>query len=602
MGKNDFLTALRKCKPVQKSKYIAASMTRSGSIAAVERILANGCTETGEKLRITTWFRQQLRLTADNRLRHVLTTGASQISKSLANYLVAIDELINCQINIGWIYASRQSMINQQPSQFQAMVKAWKDKDKDVGRDSVFRYQIGSATAIFSYANSSTQKGSGGAAEGKEQNSFQASKLYFEEKSSWKPGIDLTPRLGASKLPSKPIRELGTPGAGGGIEELIRQAEQNFEPGLICPHCGQLSWLHPLGNLFKPEIKPDKIEYFTVRGEIIDFWGTERDPFVACSHCNGDITGHISKCQLYSRQTEQTADEFLDELPDNEIYYPSVSIYLSPLLKVPDDKYRLRDLVSEGLDPNVPLIYHQNKLGIESKFTINVITYQDYRAVARAPVYTLKKPVKIIGIDQGMATHYLVEMQFDLSAVDKTNICNVVEISHDGILPYLRNKNIDFGIIDNEPGRLSASELCKASGDKLGMADQRAIMSDFSKIKATFGKLELDCYAITDSVFKEFIFKNFINCLYRIDCNPHRKFEKHITSISRDIQTGEFLRPANHDDDFFFALMFAESAKAIYLKNFKPMSSSNSVGAPLTNYSYGRFSPASPKIPKKYKP
>jgi hypothetical protein len=579
----------RQYKNRRKNTYLQNALKRIGAINATQRIIDYGCNENGEKIKVTLWFKQQLRLTADNRLRHVLTTGASQISKSLANYLVAIDDLINGQINIGWVYASGQSMLNQQPSQFQAMVKHWKQQTPyKVERDSVRRFKMGMAIANFTHANSSSEDKSGGSAEGKEQNAFQASKLYYEEKSSWKTNVDLSPRLGASRLKSKPIRELGTPGSGTGIEQGIRDAKHNFEPGVMCPVCKELSWLHPLGNLLKPKVTLEgNFEYFNNRGEILDFHGTEDNPFVACSNCNADITTNIKDCQLYSRQSLLSADEFLDSIPEDTIYYPSISIYLSPLLKVPDDEYRLRDLIKDGLDPESVLIYHQNKLGLESKFTVTGITPSDYEAVVNLKPYEIDNPIRIVGIDQGTGTHYLVDLEVDAKDFKRKNIRAVIEIEESNIISYLQSNQIDFAVIDNEPGRKSANELEKASQGVLVMADQRNIMTDVAKIKVEYGGLEVDCFAISNTLFQEEIFLSFIDCNYRLDCIPHRKFKKHVTSIKRDIKTGQFIRPNDHDDDFYFALVFAESAIVIYQKHHKKPGSSRSLGKPLTKYQYG---------------
>lgn len=575
-----------------KDGYLQNSTSPRGAVLATEIILKYGRTEQGHILRTPKWFRQQVRLTADNRLRHVLTTGASQVSKSLVNYLCAIYDIIN-GINIGWVYASFKSLCNQQPAQFQAMVKYWA-QPLDIRRESIFRFQVGRATANFTSANSMSEAKSGGAAEGKEQNSFQASKLYHDEKSSWKGNVDMTPRLGASQIKAKPVRENGTPGAGAGIEKLINRAEHNFEPGVICPHCGELSWLHPLGNLLKSKVldndPKNKPVYFSTRGEILDWWGTKENPFVACTHCHQDITSEIANCELYSKQSKQSVDEFLDEL-DTDVYYPSVSIYLSPLLTVPNDPYRLRDLIQDGINPESPLIYHQNKLGIESRFSSNRITSGMYTQVEESAQYDHGKSLRIVGIDQGTDTHYLVEITIDYKDISKKvikrkTITNVVTINENDILTYLKRRKIDFALIDNEPGRKSASDLSKASGGVLALADQRSTLTDIQKLKVSYGGLEIDCYGINSSVFCEEIFASFEDCNYRINCNPHDKFETHLTSITREIESGKFIRPPNHQDDFFFALMFAEAAKTVMIKHRKPAVSVG-VGNKLETYRYG---------------
>lgn len=560
------------------NRYLDLALDNKGALEALERIKKYGVTETNKPINWSKWLEQQIRLTADCRVKHVITTGASQISKSLANYLVAIDDVINGQINIGWVYASRSSMQNQQPSQFQAMISGWLQRQKtnySINRDAITRYSIGRAIANFTYANSTNESRSGGAAEGKEQNSFQASKLYLEEKSSHG-SCDLTPRLGASVISSKPIRDLGTPGNGTGIEKIIKNAAHNFVPGIRCDNCSKISRLHPLGNLFKKDRLTGK--YFDARGHIIDFYKDALGkPTIVCNQCKFDIYKQVVETdalELYSEQSGHSIDEFLDNL-GNQVFLEPVAIYLSPLLRCPTDPYRVQDLVTEGLNPESVLIFHQNKLGIESKFTLNGITYEDLANSYQEP-WRFKKSRRFVGIDQGTENHYLIDLEvFE----DQINLKNAIAIKESEILSYLKYHKIDFAIMDNEPGRKSANMLANASGGKLAIADQRDIMTDFTKIKVEFGGEEIDCYAINNTLYQEEVIYDFTELKVRIDCNPHPKFSKHITAVKRDLSTGKFIRPADHDDDFFFAYMFARSAIAICPKVH--VSASSMVGKQL---------------------
>lgn len=550
-------------KSLTNNKYLNLALKKEGAIAAVERIKRYGVTETDKPINWSKWLEQQTRITADSRVKNLITTGASQISKSLINYLVAIDDVVNGQVNIGWVYASRSSMQNQQPTQFQAMVGGWLARQKTnyrINRDAITRYGIGKAIANFTYANSVNESRTGGAAEGKEQNAFQASKLYLEEKSSHG-SCDMTPRLGASVILSKPIRELGTPGNGTGIEKSVKNASHNFVPGIKCDLCGKISRLHPLGNLFKKD--PFTQQYFDSRGHIIDYYQNKAgEPTIVCNHCYHDIYQQVvstDAIELYSEQSGHSVDEFLDELNDNQIYFEPIAIYLSPLLRCPTDPFRLKELVEEGKNPESVLIFHQNKLGIESKFTLNGISFEDLENAYQEP-WKFKHPRRFVGIDQGTDTHYLVDLEvFE----DKVNLKNAIVIRESEVVKYLRYHRIDFAIIDNEPGRKSANTLANQSGGKLAIADQRDIMTDFSPIKVEFGGEQIDCYAINNTLYQEEVIYDFMENKVRIDCSHHPKFGKHITAVKRDLTTGKFIRPADHDDDFFFAYMFARSAIAI---------------------------------------
>jgi hypothetical protein len=604
--------AIASTEGARQADFIANSLNRQGGIDAVQRILKYGKTETGRDLDDYPWFRDQIRLTADFRLKEVLTTGASQVSKSLVNYLVAIDCLVSGQINLGWFYASRQSMINQQPEQFQKMIGYWLDaieERKQVGRESTTRYSVGNAVANFSYANSSDESKAGGAAEGKEQASFSASILFLEERSSWKQNVDVTPRLGASLLPSKPKRQLGTPGSSSGIEREIRDASHLFAPATHCQSCGSLTFLDPKGALLKSaeDERSGKQRWFNARGEILDYWskdGTPQGAYVACTHCGAEIDADaIAKCRLWCKKNKVSAEDFLDLLQDGEIYPHPVAIYLSPLLRVPSDPYRAVELVKEGLEPQNPSIYQQNKLGHQSSLDANGITLEDYQRVLELPAAIWGDTIRVCGIDQGRDTHWMVILEFKPNSDrHEQNIILADAVPHDEILPTLERFDIFSGFIDNEPDRLSAYDLSRDSGlnkdfhhplatdgykNRLMLVDQKTFEGDFKPIVVSHGGKELPCYAINHNVFKDEIVANFgENPVYRIAGKVHRKFEKHLTSVRRNPDSGIWERPADHDDDLFFALMFADAARALVMKGLinKPKPKrSPSVGKPLKN-------------------
>ncbi|WP_438555938.1 hypothetical protein [Chroococcidiopsis sp.] len=567
------------------------SIKRQHAIDAVDRIMLYGRTEKGDPLDDTKWFRQQIRLTADNRIAYVITTGASQVSKSLVNYLDAIDTLITGQLDIGWFYASRTSMNNQQPSQFQRMVHHWVKAAKvtlEIDRDAVSRFMIGNAIANFSYANSDSTEKSGGASEGKEQASFQASKLYLEEKSSHKATVDVTPRLGASRLLSKPIRELGTPGAGVGIERSMLEAKHVFCPAVHCRKCKQVTWLEPKGALLKPIVdsKTNAPKYFNARGEIIDYHAREpgrpESAFIACVHCGYPVTNHeIINCDLRSKVTLESVDEYLDSIPDDIVQIEPVAIYLSPLLRIPSDPMRVWQLIRDGLNPVNPSIYQQNKLGYASVSDNSGVSPYDFERVISLDPWVFSgtsKPQRFLGIDQGRDTHYAVILECD---GDAANIIHADTVAQYEINDLIKRFEVTKGFMDNEPDRLSAYEIVQANDGILALADQRTIDVSYKEITVKHGAIEIPAYAINSNTFKDLVIANFVENNYRIACELHRKFQKHITSVKRNSDTGKLERPADHDDDFFFAMMFAHAAESLYKGTHKPIGKSSVVGQKL---------------------
>ena len=572
----------------QQADYLAKSLKRIGAIEACDRIFQHGCTEQGLPLNDTPWFRDQLRLTADMRLKHVLTTGASQVSKTLGNMLVCVDCLVNGQLNTCYAFSSRNSMQNQQPQQFQPIANRWiasTGSESEVSRDAISRYSFGVATGYFVYANSSSAEKAGGASEGRELASFRADLIWEEERSSWRSDVDLSPRLGASLLRGKNRRSLGTPGAGAGIERQIKDAAHYFCPAVTCQKCSKLTFLEPKGALLKskPDSKTGKPRWFSARGEILGFWskdGSADTAYVACTHCGHEITSEaIAKSRLHCKKTGIRADEFLDALPEDEIFGESIAIYLSPLLRIPTDPTRAIELVKEGLNPENPSIYQQNKLGYASETDSSGVTIEEFYQALRLPEWRISSDcITTCGIDQGRDTHWIVVSRFDKADRTRRNILLADAVAHEDVLKVLAELEVDFGLIDSEPDRLSAYELCQQSGEaknhplatgperlayKLALADQRSFDSSYKPVKVSHGGIVLPCYAINNSLYKDSIAANFSAGMYRITGPTHRKLERHLTSIKRNPDTGVWERPIDHDDDLFFALLFDEAAAAI---------------------------------------
>ena len=559
-------------------EFIVNTGNRQGSLSAVDRILAHGRNELGEKLTDTRWFRQQLRLTADYRLAHVFTSGASQISKSLANYLVAIDTLLNGQVNIGWFYASRQSLYNQQPEQFQAMVRGWllsESRPIAIERDAITRFTIDKATGHFSHVNSDSDKKIGGAAEGKEATAFSASVLFLEERSNHRGNVDQSPRLGASKILSKPIRELGTPGGGNGIGKLMEKSAHLFCPALPCPHCGEITWLEPKGALLKGQINPknNHLEFFGNRGEILDYYsidGTPQTAYIACVICDRRIpTELIIDCQLYSKQSLATVDDFLDALPD-EIYPGAIAIYLSPFLRCPTDPLRIQGLIEQGLDPLNPLIYCQNKLGYESELGGTGVSIEQFNAAIKLPLHIFashKKVIRIAGIDQNRGMHHIVIGDLVLDDRSQINIIHVGMVGQADIRPTLEKWQVNYALIDNEPDRIDTYRICQEMRGKLHLGDQRDIKDAYTRGTVSHGDQKMPCFFLSNQLFIEQVVKNWTSESYRIGCKLPPNFGAHITSMHRtDIK---WVRPENSEDHYFFAMLFMEAAIVIYHTDHK---------------------------------
>ncbi|MGL4230463.1 MAG: hypothetical protein ACRCWJ_03775, partial [Casimicrobium sp.] len=259
----EFELAGESSKSAQRYRYIQDSLNHGGK-AFVDRVRKYGLTDKGEPLRMPQWFCELLELLGDFRVPHTLTSGCAQLGKTAAHTLLLTDTIVHGKLNSGWFYSSRGSRDLNVPEQFYPVMTHWVDRlARDTGetliatndRQNVSRYQIDGTTAIFSYANTSKASPSrqGLAAAGGAAVSFTANILFYEERSQWSPGTadPLIRRLDASLIPTRPIRELGTPGSGLGIEVEVDRAHYNFYPHYHCESCGGTYPLDPKGCLLK---------------------------------------------------------------------------------------------------------------------------------------------------------------------------------------------------------------------------------------------------------------------------------------------------------------------------------------------------------------
>lgn len=578
----------------QKQRYLVFALTSQGAVDAVERILKYGSTEKGLPLTGSPYFRDQLRLTADMRLQRVLTTGASQVSKTLANVNVLADCLVWGQIDCGYFFDSRDNLYNNQPQQIQPVLDRYIEAigGAAVERSAVARFQYGLASGYFFYVTGENKESAGGAAESSKVASVSISAAWCEEYSSWG-NVDITPRLGASALLAKPVRMLGTPGGGNSpIDKDLVTADHVFAPSVICPHCQQVTYLDVLGALLKPrkDSRTGIDKYFNSRGEILDFWGTADSPFVACQHCHGEISGDdVAGARLREKGTNCTADQFLDELPERQVYGGLVAISLSPLLRMPSDPLRVQTLIREGLEPVNPLIYCQNKLGIPSQVGVFGVAISDVTAAMSGSGWQLNDRVIVAGLDQGRAEHWLTVIEFDPAHPNQFNVLMADSVGQDNILMLLNYHNIDLLLMDNEPDRLAARDLSLASGAmprlhpvtrllqslygdprqsgyRVLLADQKSFETDIKANKVMHGSIEMPCLDINTALFTDKLVASYTDRHVRVAGRTHRKFQRHITSIKRDLDSGKWLRPRDHDDDLFFSGLFAIAARDFWLK------------------------------------
>lgn len=567
-----------------KSKFVDECYEVGGA-NFVEWLRKNGVNEQGEKLKLRAWHLEYAELIADMRVAATFTSGASQLGKTLIHTLFLCYCLKEGRINALWSYDLRESRDIQVPSNFRPIAEkiAPKSKNSNDTRNTGL-YQINGATAQFVYVSTSKRKTNddGTAAAGGTVVGVSRDILFREERSQYPPGAGdpLTSRLKAGRLPSRPERDIGTPGSGRGIEEEIEKAEYHFYPHYTCPSCGVSAPLHPKGCLLK---KVDG-KYLSPSGRPIDWFQKDGEAYFGCSECGSEILDKIRE-QAYFKclKTGITLRDFLSKIPKGiPRKRVSVGVSLSPLLRIQQTNLA-QEMIVEGLSKENSEDWQQQTLGLASESSDNNVTLDMLKAAIGAePDIYERESLSLCGGDQGRSEYWLWKCKYYLpvdwcnmplaQVIDKT--LRVVTYAGDIIKDELPDRIADcaFGIIDSEPDIAAAAQLCGATC--LEMADQQAFMLDAVKMGiANEGGIEHSCWKIRNNKFLKQVLDNFAMGNFYLPAEWNQWVGKptersplvHLTAPSYDPASGRWKRGRGNVDDLYYAAMFAEAALYIYL-------------------------------------
>lgn len=593
---------------------------RNGGKGFVERIRKYGYTDKGDRILIDDWFAEYAEFIADFRIPYTITSGCCQVGKSALHNLLVADIVIHGKLNIGFFYGSRDSRELNVHEQIKPVLEKYAEeyeKDKEItirqrsDRKLSSRYQIDGITAIFSYLSTSTgspsQAKAGLASAGGSAVSFTANVCFVEEasQSTQEAKSVVEPRLAASKIPTKPRRDLGTPGAGAGVEQDIADATHEFYVHAQCPSCRKVFPLHPLGCLLKSIKRRNAAgkevdSFFTDSGKPLLWWCHDSDnpittAYIGCPHCSKELPNEARhKARYKCIRTGVWLRDFLDGLPVDDPETCSnlrhkAAIHMSPLIR--NVRYNLAaDIINKGLSASNPSDWQQQILGIASSTAISNITLDMLKKAIAAPKPDGSYDFVLAGIDRGNSHDFLTIAQIYLpenhlyleqQEISKQSVRRVVfssNVEREKIPQLLKQHKVDFGICDNEPGRDKAMELCDETG-VLQMADQKDKLKDaVKKDKVLDGGAEYPCWFVRNQKFQDLVLENFIEMhedgypLYRLpevwnkfigsksDLSPIR----HMMAPTRDAESDRWLRPADGNDDIFYSFLFLEVA--FYIK------------------------------------
>jgi len=583
---------------LQKRKKSIKKLTAGDSSDFIKFLEKKAVNEKGEKIEIFPWISEYASLISDARISQVSTTGAAQIGKSLLNALLKTWLVGDCNLNCLYVFATQGALNRMVDIQFKPLYDIFlKDKKETKNKQTI---QANGGTGIFSYAGVNSRNTEGRAAASNQIISFSCDWVFCDERSQYSPGMvdPIYRRLDNSRFPSKPIRFVGTPGSGQGIEKEIENNDFNFYPYTTCKSCKTEIKLDPFDLLFKSKVITDengkeKETFLSETGKPLDWhFENQNEPvassYLACPHCHNKIDddSRLNHSFFKCLNTGKYLMDFISNFKNENNKRIKAGITLSPLLRKSSLNLP-QEIIQSGLDSSNPIDWQQQKLGIPSQGQSSCLTVAQIKNCIGLPeikMHPLQESFICAGIDQGRGNDFLIIIKYILplrweeKKYEEINQKTVREIlfgepvNRKEIPEILSNFDCNLGIIDNEPNISTAVELAQITG--LEIADQKPNqLSAIKKSIASDGGEEFPCWGVRSSKFlkqiKDCFYinseydwyplarlpQNWINWLnFPSEISPIR----HLTSVSYDPSTGQFERPVDHNDDMYFAWMFAE--------------------------------------------
>ena len=592
--------------------------------AFVTAISRHGYNEQGSPIRIYPWFREYLLLLGDLRVPKKDVTGSQQCGKTLGCSLFLSYCVHELQIGSIYSYATDKAAKSQAQKNLAPVLLAWEaskglQPPLSARRNTeIWESGRGGVAEIKSAStNVSTGQKSGLAAAGASNVGFQSDALIDEERSQSPPGARdaFERRLAQSKMKPYPSHvNLGTPGAGLGIELDIQDSDIHFYPFYECPECGAVEPLHPKGCLLQPEAVIEHgeqvLKWFSGSGKPLKW--LHHDPekiinsaYIGCSQCHAELPKE-ARLNAYFREVrldlkfdikevrDRTLLQYLEELPAG---MPSesrhVSIVLSPLL---GGLSAAATMIQQLISTNNPADAHQQVLGIPSDVGASAITEEMIRRCIGLAVPDREPDCVLAGGDQGqyqdwvwVAKCWLPESRGNKTAseIAEQTILQLVfagDIMRLYVPGLLRKHNVDLCVYDSEPHVRDAIVLSKEAS--ILLADQKTgVKYDVKADHREYDGKQVVVYNFRQEDYQNQVVEAFESSspedglpLWRLPDewikwlqlrNDDRSPVRHLCSMKKDYELGRWIRPADHIDDHFFAGMFLKLALRLWLQKQK---------------------------------
>ena len=494
-------------------------------------------TERGDRPNLKhQWIRDYCEIISDNSIPQIFIQGCSQVGKSYFNFLNA-----NYQASKGYrvlvILPTREALLRNLKNQIVPISNTW-------GLIETTGTQLwqarGGGAIIYGYASTSgsaPSKGAYGLANtGGSGSAVSADILIIDEASQIAPD-SLAPferRLDAGKLEARPTRYLGTAGGGGGIERFTANAPQVY-PQCACPNCHQSFDLDPYKCVFTT---------VTPSGWIAEWSRDEAgEACVRCPHCSSIVTNPLETTRIHKANSD------------------AMAVFLTPLLRSGNPaKELIRSMLSAQRNAGGGAQdWLQQALGVPSSLR----GFMSLEPKDLEPKAIPVKPNSLQGIfcgfDQGIGSHYGAKIAVFIG-LEGLPVIKVIAIEAGGE-PMIQklSHGCNSGLIDTMPDRTLALQLCDNSR-VLTLARQKYNLGYLNtEGRVSIGDGEHECIELPITPHLTLL-EAALDGRLSFDCELDAMAKRHLLAPKFDRSGYKLIRPANHEDDLYFALYFAVGA------------------------------------------
>lgn len=371
-----------------------------------KRLQFYGCTERGGELLLNPVLIEASKLISNLSIPHLAITGNARGSKTLLSTLFMLDAPLFTGCDTLTVYPTEALRDKVTPTYTRPLrQKYW----KNLGYEKKPEFENSNYSAAngrylyYSYAKGSG-KGSADLAEVPSALTAIGADILLVDEASQIPDPSIAfRRVEKSRLPHPIIREIGTPGGGGGIERRMNNASIYFYPHYTCPHCGNEDTLSPLTCLITELDVGDRPTKWFYEGSRMSV----QNAVFRCRNCENILSEHTRQ-NAYLKCTKSGMT--MTDLNDVDLScHDVISLHFSPLMKVQNNL--ARRLIHQASAGSNIADYWQQVLGFPSRRTTKQYTEEMLLASTRPPHFRLPVKWVVMGIDVGKHYHHAVVIE-----------------------------------------------------------------------------------------------------------------------------------------------------------------------------------------------